>query len=529
MMSEVIRKECSYLWIRRLVTISLAAAVFAAVAYTGVAAETTTKEKVVAGIPRLEELAKKTIANGEVPGLAIAIVYKDEVVYLGGFGVREAGRPDAVDADTVFQLASLSKPISSTIVAALVSDGTVSWDSRISDLDPAFQLHDAYPTEQVTIRDLFAHRSGLSGNAGNDLEGLGFSRDEILHRLRYLKPTSSFRAGYAYSNFGLTEGAVAAAKPTGKSWEDVAQDKLYTPLGMDSTSSRHADFVKHINRASLHVRVNRKWTPLVTRDPDPQSPAGGVSSNVRDLAQWMRLELGNGEFDGKQLINEKAIAETHVPLMERGKHPITGSPSFYGLGWGINYGRYGTNWAHAGAFSHGARTVASLIPSEQLGIVVLSNAFPTGVPDALADSFFDLVFIGSVTRDWVSPWNALYASITGPAIQAAKSAYGTPPTSSSPALPLTTYVGTYRNEYLGTATIVEENNALTLRLGPGGIKRYSLKHFDRDLFTYFPDKETPDVPSAVTFQIGPDQKASQVTIENLNDDGQGVLGRVESK
>jgi CubicO group peptidase (beta-lactamase class C family) len=356
-----------------------------------------------------------------VPGLAIAVVYKDEVVHLGGFGVREVGKPDAVDVDTVFQLASLSKPISSTIVAALVSDGTVSWDSRISDLDPGFQLHAA---QQVTIRDLFAHRSGLSGNAGNDLEGLGFSRDEILPRLRHLKPTSSFRAGYAYSNFGLTEGAVAAAKPTGMAWEDVAEEKLYKPLGMRSTSSRYADFVKRVNRASLHVRVNGKWTALVTRNPDPQSPAGGVSSNVRDLAQWVRLQLGNGKFEGKELVNEEAIAQTHVPLVERGKHAIYGVPSFYGLGWGITFGPYGTVWGHTGAFSEGTRTVASLIPSEQIGIVVLSNAFPTGMPDALADSFFDLVFTRSVTRDWVSPWNALYASMVGPASEAALAACG---------------------------------------------------------------------------------------------------------
>jgi len=492
-------------------------------------AQTVTKERVVAAIPRLEELAKKAIANEEVPGLSIGVVYKDEVAYLEGFGLRASGKPDTVNADTVFQLASLSKPIASTIVAALVSDGVVSWDSRISDLDPAFQLRNAYPTEQVTIRDLFAHRSGLSGNAGNDLEGLGFSRDAILHRLRYLEPTSSFRAGYAYSNFGLTEGAVAAAKPTGKAWEEVAEEKLYRPLGMSSTSSRYADFLKRSNRASLHVRMNGLWIPLVTRNPDPQSPAGGVSSNARDLARWMRLQLGNGKYDGRQLIDEGAIAQTHIPLMERGRHSITDAPSFYGLGWSINFGRYGTVWGHAGAFSQGARTVASLIPSEQIGIVVLCNAFPTGVPDALADSFFDLVFTDSVTREWTSPWNALYASISGPAIEAAKSAYGTAPASSSSSLPLAAYVGEYRNQYLGHAVVVDDQDNLLLKLGPGGIKSYPLIHFDRDLFTYFPDEETPDVPSLVAFQVGPNQKATQITIENLNDDGQGVLSRVEKE
>ena len=124
-------------------------------------AETATKENVMAAIPELEDLAKQVIAKGQVPGLSVAVVYKDEVVYLGGFGLREIGKPGKVDADTVFHLASLAKPLSATVVAALVSDGIVSWDSRIADLDPAFKLHDAYPTEQVTITDLFNHRSGL--------------------------------------------------------------------------------------------------------------------------------------------------------------------------------------------------------------------------------------------------------------------------------------------------------------------------------------------------------------------------------
>lgn len=136
-----------------------------------------------------------------MPGLAIAVVHDDEVIFLKGFGHREAGKPEAVDADTVFQIASLSKPVSATVVAALVSDGIVSWDSKIADLDPAFRLADPYPTSQLTVRDLFSHRSGLPGTAGDDLEDIGYDRAEILHRLRFVPPSSSFRAGYSYSNF----------------------------------------------------------------------------------------------------------------------------------------------------------------------------------------------------------------------------------------------------------------------------------------------------------------------------------------
>jgi CubicO group peptidase (beta-lactamase class C family) len=205
-------------------------------------AETGTRDQVAAALPAPDAMARDVIDRGEVPGLATAVVHNDEVVYLKGFGLREAAKPEQVDGDTVFQIASLSKPVSSTVVAALVSEGVVKWDSKIADLDPAFQLYDAYPTAQLTVRDLFSHRSGLPGLAGNDLEDIGYSRDEVLHRLRLVPASSSFRAGYSYSNAGLTEGAVAAARPTREPWENVAEERLYRPLGMVSTSSRYVDF-----------------------------------------------------------------------------------------------------------------------------------------------------------------------------------------------------------------------------------------------------------------------------------------------
>ena len=140
-----------------------------------------TRDTVMSAMPDLGKLAQHLIDTGEVPGLSIAVVFRDEVVYVNGFGSRRAGHLELVDADTVFQLASLSKPLASTVVAAIVSGEKVTWETRIAHIDAGFQLYEAYPTAHVTIRDLFAHRSGLSGNAGNDLESLGFARDEILH------------------------------------------------------------------------------------------------------------------------------------------------------------------------------------------------------------------------------------------------------------------------------------------------------------------------------------------------------------
>jgi len=487
-------------------------------------AQTATKEKVAAALPKLSEFARQIIDKKLVPGLSIGIVYRDEVVFLGAFGVRQEGKPEPVEVDTVFQLASVSKPLASTVVAALVSDGKVSWDSRIRDIDPGFALHDELATAAVTVRDLFAHRCGLSGNVGNDIEELGFSQGQILQRLRLAKPAYSFRNGYAYSNFGLTEGGVAAARFSGRSWEEAAEEKLYKPLGMNSTSSRYRDFMDRPNRAALHVPIDGKWASFTRRNADAQSPAGGASSTARDMAQWLRLQLGNGQYEGRQLIEKAAIEQTHIPAIVRGVDPKTGSPSFYGLGWNVDYREHGVEWSHAGAFSAGARTLVHLIPGEQLGIVVLSNAFPTGVPEGIAQTFFDLVIAGKPTRDWVVYWNEIFETLHKTMMQPSL-AYAKAPPAPAPALPLSAYVGDYRNDYVGDAKVTEAGGSLFLHLGPAG-KRFPLAHFNRDLFAYNPIAETPTARMGVNFLVGPDGRASEVTVEDLNDDGLGRLARV---
>ncbi|MBZ9722031.1 serine hydrolase [Mesorhizobium sp. AD1-1] len=489
-------------------------------------ADSLTPERITAALSKLEALAEAAVADGAVPGLAIGVVRDDEVIFLKGFGHREAGKPEIVDADTVFQIASLSKPISATVVAALVSDRIVSWDSKIADLDPAFRLADPYPASQLTVRDLFSHRSGLPGTAGDDLEDIGYDRVEILHRLRFVPPSSSFRAGYSYSNFGLTEGAVAAATPTGKPWEQVAEEKLYRPLGMASTSSRHSDFVKRTNRAALHVKVDGAWAARIERDPDAQAPAGGVSSTARDLSQWVRLILHNGVYAGKTLIAADALSQTHVPLISRGNNPVSGGASFYGLGWNVEFGRHGLSWGHAGAFSVGARTLVTVFPKEKLGIVIVANAFPTGLPEGLSDSFADLVFDGKVEKDWVKAWNDIYAGLFGPVVAAAKAAYAAPPSPSRRAGPGSVYAGRYANDFIGDAIVSKAGDDLVLKVGPAAGRSYSLRHFDGDLFLTFPDAETPDSPSGVSFVVGADGKASAMTVGFLDDNHLGTLQRV---
>ena len=240
-------------------------------------------ERLQSAIGKVDELAKQTLTQSGIPGIAIAVVHHDRVIYQQGFGVREAGQPLPIDADTVFQVASVSKPITSTILAALVGQRLIAWDDRIIDHDPGFRLYDPFVTRELTLRDLLCHRSGLPDHCGDWLEDLGYGRDEILKRLRFQPPASSFRSQYAYTNYGFSEAACAAAKARGTSWEELAERTLFAPLGMKSTSYRFADYAKAPNRALLHVKVDGHWIPKNMRRPDAQAPAGGCSTTLNDL------------------------------------------------------------------------------------------------------------------------------------------------------------------------------------------------------------------------------------------------------
>jgi CubicO group peptidase (beta-lactamase class C family) len=483
-----------------------------------------TSEQVTRATQELEKLAQEQIQENALPGIAIAVVFQDKTVYAKGFGVRDTGTKVPIDADTVFQLASMSKSVGSTVVAELVGEGKITWDSKLSALDPAFEMFDPWVTREITIRDMYAHRSGLPAHAGDLLEDLGFGRAEILHRLRYQHPATSFRSSYAYTNFGMTEAGIAAAKAYGLDWEKASEEKLYRPLGMTSTSSRYADFMERRNKALGHVLVDGKWVQKFKRDPDAQSPAGGVSSSVNDVAKWMRLQLANGKFEGKQLVDEKALTETHHPQMLTGFSPFTGLPSFYGLGWNVSYDEQGRlRLNHSGAFALGAATHVNLVPAEQLGVVVLTNAYPVGIAEALGTTFLDTALYGKPTQDWLAIFKQAFSNPAAIGTFLGFD-YSKPPASPAPSLKNSAYVGKYTDDYFGDISIIEKDGGLAIVQGPKK-KTFPMKHYDRDTFTYETEGENAVGRSGVTFTVSPDAKATQVVVENLNVRGEGIFKR----
>ena len=489
-----------------------------------------TPERVRAALAQLDDLVGETLARTKVPGMAVAVVHGDETPYLKGFGTREAGKDAPVDVDTVFQLASMSKPIASTIVAGVVGDGTVTWDGHLADLLPTFQMFDSWVTAQVTVRDMFCHRSGLPDHGGDLLEDLGYDRAQVLHRLRFMEPSSSFRSAYAYTNFGPTAAAVAVAAVAKTVWEDLAASRLYEPLGMTRTSSRFAGFMAKRNRAVGHMLVDGVWTHKEQRDPDAQSPAGGVSSTVRDLARWMRLQLGAGTFEGQEIIAAAALGETHRPqiVSNPAKDPAKDLTGFYGLGWGVGYtDDGGVRISHSGAFALGAGTAVYCYPGSGLGITVLTNASPVGAAENVALSFLDIAEHGEITRDWPTLLTGAFAQMNAPTY-GTKVDYTKPPGAATASLLATAYTGSFGNDLYGDITIEKAGGGLALRAGPA-LRAFPLTHYDRDVFWYQPVGENAYGPSGVTFTIGADGKAERVTIENLDKDGQGTFVRSTEK
>lgn len=478
-----------------------------------------------AAFARLDDIAADVLRRSQIPGMAIAVVRDGKVAYAKGFGVRKAGEDGRIDPDTVFQLASLSKSLSATVVAQQVGAGAVKWDTPLVAHLPWFALSDPWVTSHVTVADMFSHRSGLPDHAGDDLEDLGYDRKQILGRLKFL-PLDSFRDSYAYTNFGLTAGAEAVAVASGQDWASLAETALYRPLGMASTSSRFADFETRANRAFPHTRTNGAFVAGSQRQPDAQAPAGGVSASVNDFSRWMILLLQEGKLDGREIIPAAALLPAmRAEVISSLSRVPDARPSFYGYGIGVSISSSGrVSLDHSGAFAMGAGTTYRLVPSLGLGIVVLTNAQPVGAAEAVAAEFMDQVELGRSSRDWFAAYNQIMAPLMAPVGSLAGKA---PPPNPVGAAALDLYVGRYENPYFGAAEVTQKDNALVIALGPDGVKRFPLAHWDGNTFSFVPSGENEPAGSkaAVVFTQTGSERANELAIDYLNGEGLGNFVR----
>lgn len=365
-------------------------------------------------------------------------------------------------------------------------------------------------------------------------------------------PYAPFRASYGYSNYGITAAAVSAAKHLNLTWPNAASQYLYSPLSMTSTTSSYTTFLTRPNRVALHIPSSgmyftntTSWLAGPERNPDPEAPAGGVTSSANDLAKWLQLQLAIGinPETGEQLISQAALNETRLAHIVRGTSPESGAPAYYGLGWNIDYdvtsGR--VYHSHAGAFSQGTRTQVKMCVEDGIGIVVLANCFPTGWPDGIADYFLDVVYNGKNGTDWIDFWNGLYDELSAAGTAGAGAYSGTPEVQSD-MLGVESYVGWYENDWVGRVRIeataggggvdngtgngtIGGQGELVMTIPDNSNLSFPLKHWSRDTFAFV---QEPDQGTGVFFTIGADGNATAVTVEYYDGNGGGKLMRVET-
>jgi CubicO group peptidase (beta-lactamase class C family) len=474
----------------------------------------------------LDGIVESAMKRTGLPGLAVGIVYKDKVIYAEGFGVRELGKPGKIDPDTVFLLASVSKPIASTVVAKLVGDGVVAWEGSAKSYNPAFALSDPYVTENATIADLMSHRSGLRTSSGDLLEDLGFDRDYILSHIDQ-QPLDPFRVTYHYSNFGYTAGGIAAATAAGKSWEDLADEALFKPAGMTTASYRHADYLAHKDRAHIHARLkDGTWAAKFDRNADAEAPAGGGNGSLNDMLRFMRLQLGGGTLDGTEIVKADALVPPHVPQMiSMPPRSPAARAGFYGFGWNVGYDDEGrARISHSGAFELGAATYVAFMPGEDLGIVVLTNGTPIGVAEAVGAAFLDVAQNGKQTVDWVGFLGGIFDQMR--AAEAPEVDYAKVPASPKPAQDLSAYAGSYGNSYYGPLIVSADGGKLSMSMGPQGApKTVALTHFDGDTFSFETIGENANGLAGAIFTIGDDGKAERVVLDYYDRTGLGTFVR----
>ena len=408
----------------------------------------------------LDKFVHKAMQIWNIPGLALALIKGDETL-LKSYGIREMDKPDRVDEHTLFAIGSNTKPFSATAMGLLVQDGKIAWDDPVTKYLPNFKLYDPHATQLITIRDLLCHRAGLGTWAGDVLLLSRYSTEEIVRRIQHIPPAYSFRAGYGYSNLMFITAGLILEQVSGMSWDDFICQRIFEPLGMTDSVTNARYFGGRTNIARPHEDI-KGMLQLVTQVEEMHvGAAGSICASAADMAAWLRLQLNDGNFNGKQIVDPGIIAETrtpHTPIklraMERKLFPSRHF-SAYGLGWFLSesHGRFTVR--HTGGVN-GMLSISVLIPEEKIGIAVLTNKLPNAAYIILPHYLTEVLF-GLPSRDWIQTYIDLEKEEKAKVEQAKGQREASRARNTHPSLDLEHYAGAYDSAILGGANISVES------------------------------------------------------------------------
>ncbi|MBS1855545.1 MAG: serine hydrolase [Acidobacteria bacterium] len=476
-------------------------------------------------VDRIVERARQAF---DVPGIAVAIVKDGKVVHLKGYGVRRLGDPAPVTEHTLFRIASNTKAFTSAALAILVDQKRIGWDDPVTQYLPAFQMYDPYVTREMTVRDLLTHRSGLGLGAGDLMffPPSDLAPEEIVRRLRYIKPATSFRGTYAYDNLlYLVAGSIIPAV-AGQSWGDFLKARIFTPLGMTDTVTDTWSFKQAKDAATPHNSLSGKLEPLPQENVDNNAPAGAIVSSVADLSRWLTVQLNGGAIEGTRRLFSAAQSRemwspvTIIPIEEPGKeaHPAFAATrstfNTYALGWGVRDYRGRKLVGHTGMLS-GFVSRTAMLPDLKLGIVVLTNAESTGAHSAIVNTVLDH-YLGAPETDWIAAYQARDRKEKADAEESIRKSGGARHADTKPSLPVASYAGRYRDPWYGDIRIEEHEGKLSIYFTHSADLAGDLEHWQYDTFVARWKNRTLDADAYVTFSLKPDGTIGEMRMQAVS-------------
>ena len=474
--------------------------------------------------PDLDAYVERVQKQFEVPGISLAIVKDGKVLLAKGYGVRKLGASGAVDAGTVFAIASNTKAFTATALGLLVEEGKLEWDAPVIRYLPWFRLSNPYVTAELTVRDLLVHRSGLGLGAGDLLiwPGSNLNQRAIVERLANVPLATSFRSTYAYDNVLYLAAGELIEAVSGQTWHDFIKTRIVDKLGMKETGVRHSDIARLPNAASAHARIDGVVRPVNPFISDNSDAAGGIVTNARDIAQWLVVQLDSGRTaTGTRLFSPSTTKElwSVVTPLGVGVPPpelkaIRSNFAGYGLGFNLRDYRGYKLVSHTGGLSGFVSRIA-MIPELKVGVAVFTNQESEEAYMALTCRILDH-YIGADDTDWIRGF-AQYRARTDSlrALQELRTVMSRD-SLSRPSLSLDRYAGDYEDAWYGTISIVKEGGGLVMKFSHSPVMTGDLQHWQYDTFVVrWRDRELR-ADAFVTFALTAEGEIDRATMKAVS-------------
>jgi len=478
-----------------------------------------------------DSYVQDAMSTWSVPGLSMAVVKDDAIVMSRSYGLRDIETDAPVDRNTLFAIGSTSKAFTSAALAMLVDGGQLAWSDPVVKHLPDFQMFDPWVTREITVRDLLTHQSGLM-RYDFTWYGAERSREEILHRVRYMQPSWSFRSKAQYQNIMYLAAGQIIPAITGQSWDDFVQERIFEPMGMQSSMTSVTGLQGKENTATPYAEIERQVRPIPWRNIDNMAPAGSIISNMVDMAQWLRLQLGQGTYQGQQLLSADRAQEMHAPHflfhtseIISGLTQVVGDLGIHfwtcGLGWIVHDFRGRKSSLHQGGID-GMSCFVGLIPEENVGAVILTNLNGSMLPMALLLKVYDAC-LDAPERDWSADLLPLKTAVEAGEEAQRREIKEARVSGTSPSLPLSSYSGTYEHPVYEELDVVKGNGKLMARFDPTLI--CDLEHWHHDTFQLtWPDAILGK--TYVTFGLGRDGQVERLLIDALVDGSSATYNRL---